>query len=157
MNRRRPLLGLDPVLLTTAQRRYTGAHAPNNPGLAAKRKRNGQRYSPERRRGKVNNHRNEMAYRGDSVDALIKIYGARIGGPDHDPTACEYLAAGPACQGGLRPAVHSKPVPRRARFGLIPDEFFNAYPRTPRWSDGSFTATFWWPYPSAVVHASAEA
>ncbi|HZY01698.1 MAG TPA: hypothetical protein VFE92_19750, partial [Dermatophilaceae bacterium] len=45
-------------------------------------------------RGKVNNHRNEMAYRGDSVDALIKIYGARIGGPDHDPTACEYLAAG---------------------------------------------------------------
>src|SRR5665811_2609733 len=73
MNRRRPLLGLDPVLLTTAQRRYTGAHAPNNPGLAAKRKRNGQRYSPERRRGKVNNHRNEMAYRGDSVDALIKI------------------------------------------------------------------------------------
>jgi hypothetical protein len=46
---------------------------------------NGQRYSPERRRGKVNNHRNEMAYRGDSVDALIKTYGARIGGPDHDP------------------------------------------------------------------------
>src|SRR5664279_3840575 len=64
---------------------------------------------------------------------------------------------GPACQGVLRPAVHSKPVPRRARFGLIPDEFFNAYPRTPRWSDGSFTATFWWPYPSAVVHASAKA
>src|ERR1035437_2562677 len=50
----------------------------------------------------------------------------------------------PACQGELRPAVHSKPVPRRARFGLIPDEFFNAYPRTPRWSDGSFTATLWW-------------
>ena len=43
MNRRRPLLGLDPVLLTTAQRRYAGAHAPNNPGLAAQRKRNGQR------------------------------------------------------------------------------------------------------------------
>ena len=53
-----------------------------------------QRDSPERRRGKANNHRNEMAYRGDSVDALIKIYGARIGGPDHDPTACDYLAAG---------------------------------------------------------------
>jgi hypothetical protein len=63
----------------------------------------------------------------------------------------------PACQGELRPAVHSKSVPRRARFGLIPDEFFNSYPGTPRWSDGSFTATFWWPYPSAVVHASAEA
>src|ERR1035437_1191581 len=43
MNRRRPLLGLDPVLLTTLQRRYTGAHAPNNPGLAAKRKRNDDR------------------------------------------------------------------------------------------------------------------
>src|SRR5664279_2290649 len=62
----------------------------------------------------------------------------------------------PACQGELRPAVHSKSVPRRARFGLIPDEFFNAYPRTPRWSDGSFTATLWWPYPSAVVHAHTE-
>jgi len=35
-----------------------------------------------------------MAYRGDSVDALIKIYRARIGGSDHDPAACEYLAAG---------------------------------------------------------------
>ena len=31
-------MGLDPVLLTTAQRRYTGAHAPNNPGHAANRK-----------------------------------------------------------------------------------------------------------------------
>src|SRR5450759_4557249 len=62
----------------------------------------------------------------------------------------------PACQGELRPAVHSKSVPRRARFGLIPDAFFNSYTRTPRWSDGSFTATLWWPYPSAVVHARAE-
>src|SRR5665647_3424061 len=81
--------------------------------------------------------------------------GVSIGPPDE----VWRLAIGtpPACQGELRPAVHSKPVPRRARFGLIPDEFFNAYPRTPRWSDGSFTATFWWPYPSAVVHASAEA
>ena len=26
----------------------------------------------------------------------------------------------PACQGELRPAVHSKPAPRRVRFGLIP-------------------------------------
>src|SRR5664280_1316909 len=43
MNRRRPLLGLDPVSPTTAQRRYTGAHAPNNPGHAANRKRNGRR------------------------------------------------------------------------------------------------------------------
>src|SRR5450756_1120400 len=62
----------------------------------------------------------------------------------------------PACQGELRPTVHSKSVPRRARFGLIPDEFFNSYTRTPRWSDGCFTATLWWPYTSAVLHARAK-
>ena len=44
--------------------------------------------------GEGQHHRNEMAYRGGSVDALIKTVGAHIGGPDHDPTACEYLAAG---------------------------------------------------------------
>jgi len=33
MNRRRPLLGLDPVLLTTAQRRYTGAGVDGIPKL----------------------------------------------------------------------------------------------------------------------------
>jgi len=38
----------------------------------------------------------------------------------------------PVCQGELRPAVHSKFRPHRARFGLIPDEFFNPYTRTPR-------------------------
>jgi hypothetical protein len=62
----------------------------------------------------------------------------------------------PACQGELRPTVHSKSVPRRARFGLIPDEFFNSYTRAPRWSNGCFAATLWWPYPSSVVHARAE-
>src|SRR5450759_2763721 len=62
----------------------------------------------------------------------------------------------PACQGEVRPTVQSKSVPRRARFGLIPDAFFNSYTRTPRWSDGCFTATLWWPYPSAVVHARAN-
>ena len=39
---------LDPVLSLLAIRHPDGA--------------NSQRYSPERRRGKVNNHRNEMAY-----------------------------------------------------------------------------------------------
>jgi hypothetical protein len=56
----------------------------SNGSRAIVRYRNGQRYRPGRRRGKVNNHRNEMAYRGDCVDALIKIYGARIESPDHD-------------------------------------------------------------------------
>src|SRR5664280_659599 len=48
MNRPRSLLGLDPVLPTTVQRRYTGAHAPNNPGLAANRKRNPLRNDEDR-------------------------------------------------------------------------------------------------------------
>src|SRR5664279_3872799 len=65
-------------------------------------------------------------------------------------------AGSPACQGELRPTAHSKSVTHRARFGLIPDAFFNSYTRALRWSDGSFTATQRWPY-TAVVHARAEA
>src|ERR1035437_4790657 len=82
----------------------------------------------------------------------------------HRPQLVELLSAvtsthastHPACQGELRPTVHSKCVPRRAIFGLIPDAFFNSYTCAPRWSDGCFTATLWWPYPSAVVHSCAE-
>jgi len=36
----------------------------------------------------------------------------------------------PACQGELRPATHSKSVPRRARVGWISDAFFKSCTRT---------------------------